>query len=357
MARAVYLITTGQITGVSASPEVFPDLFQTRLPGIEPIFEKDARALHPAAKTVVEAVSAVDPTVRYYALGSLELDAPALDREAVIAAVADADIVIAVVGERTGWAGNNIAGEGRTTADPSLKGNQNELITTLHDAGKRVISVVVSGRPLVLQSVHEASSAVLLAPLLGPVAGSVIADVLFGVTEPGGRTPATFPRHGGRIPLYHGHPLGSGYDHPAQPRHGNIDLADSRPLYPFGHGLGYTTFDASLDDVTVDGETLPVSGSVRNLGERTGTTVVQLYVRDEGASVVRPVRQLVDFRRVAVAGGAAEIFEFNVPLTRLAYTWPDGRRGLEAGEITVLLGLSSADIRAEAKVDAPSVVL
>ncbi|MBI4899819.1 MAG: glycoside hydrolase family 3 C-terminal domain-containing protein [Actinobacteria bacterium] len=357
MARAVYLITTGQISGVSASPEVFPDLFQIRLPGIEPIFEKDARALHPGAKTVVEAVTAVDPTVRYHELGSLEQDAPALDREATIAAVADADIVIAVVGERTGWAGNNTAGEGRTTADPVLKGNQNELITTLHNAGKRVVSVVVSGRPLVLQSVHEASSAVLLAPLLGPVAGAVIADVLFGVAEPGGRTPSTFPRHGGQIPLYHGHPLGSGYDHPTQPRHGNIDLVDSTPLYPFGHGLGYTTFDASLDHVTISRETLLVSGSVRNVGERTGTTVVQLYVRDEGASVVRPVRQLVDFSRVTVAGGAEETFAFSVPLARMAYTWPDGRRGLEAGEITVLLGLSSADIRAEAKVDVPTLVL
>ncbi|MFD4985276.1 glycoside hydrolase family 3 N-terminal domain-containing protein [Streptomyces sp. NPDC058374] len=356
MVKAISLLATGALPGQSASPDVFPDLFQVRLPGIEPAFEENARTLHPESVTVADAIRALDPTVRYHALGSLEQDAPALDPAAVAASVADADVVIAVVGERTGWAGNNTAGEGRTASNPTLPGNQTELVEALRDAGKRVVTVVVSGRPLLLEPVHEASAAVLLAPLLGPVAGAVIADVLYGVTEPGGRVPSTFPRRVGQIPMYHGHPIGSGHDHPTLPRHGYIDLTDSSPLYPFGHGLSYTTFDLTLEGVTVEDGTLKVAAQARNLGERDGSAVVQLYVRDEGATVVRPVRQLVDFARVPLTGSATEKVEFTVPLERLAYTWPDGRRGVESGEVTVLLGLSSADIRGEATVEVPGLV-
>jgi beta-glucosidase len=156
--------------------------------------------------------------------------------------------------------------------------------------------------------------------------------------------------------MYYGHPVGSGHDHPTLPRHGYIDLIDSGPLYPFGHGLSYTTFDLTLDSVTVEDGALKVAAQARNLGERDGSAVVQLYVRDEGATVVRPVRQLVDFTRVALTGSTTKKVEFTVPLERLAYTWPDGRRGVEAGEVTVLLGLSSADIRGEATVEVPELV-
>ncbi|MBC9822881.1 glycoside hydrolase family 3 N-terminal domain-containing protein [Terrabacter sp. MAHUQ-38] len=357
MAHSLYLIANGQLPGVSGAPDVLPDLFQTPLPGIEPIFEELARDLHPEATTVAEAVRAIDPASQYLALGSLKADAPSIDVKAVSQALADLDVVIAVVGERTGWTGNNTSGEGRTTANPALSGNQEEFIKAVRAAGKPVVTVVVSGRPLLLEAVHEASAAVVLAPLLGPAAGPAIADVLFGVTEPGGRTPSTFPRHGGQIPMYHGHPLGSGHDHPTLPRHGYVDLKDSSPLYPFGHGLTYTSFDLALTDVTVTADTLHARAAVRNVGKRTGTSVVQLYVRDEEATVVRPVRQLVDFGRITLAAGVSEDVDFVVPLRRLAYTWPDGRRGLEAGQVTLLLGRSSADICDQRTVDVPQIVL
>lgn len=355
--QAISRIVTGQVPGVQSSPDVFPDLFQTKLPGIEPIFEEGARRVHPEAVTVLDAIRAIDPDARHHALGSLAADAPAIDTAAVEAAVGDDDVVIAVVGERTGWVGNHTAGEGRTTANPVLPGNQTELIQALHAAGKRVVTVVVSGRPLLLEPVHEASAAVLLAPLLGQVAGPMIADILFGVAEPGGRTPSTFPRHLGQLPMYHGHPVGSGYDHPTMPRHGYIDLRDSSPLYPFGHGLTYTTFDIALEVVHIDGADLHVRATVTNTGPRAGTAVVQVYARDEAAAIVRPVRQLVDFARAHLDAGATDSIEFVVPLNRLAYTWPDGRRGIEAGDVTVLLGLSSADIRDETTVEVPTVVL
>ncbi|MFI6792090.1 beta-glucosidase [Nonomuraea sp. NPDC050383] len=355
--QAIARIAAGQVPGVQTSPDVFPDLFQTKLPGIEPVFEEGARRLHPDALTVLEAVRALDPKVAYHPLGSLEADAPAIDSSAVEAAAADADVVIAVVGERTGWVGNHTAGEGRTTANPALPGNQTALVETLHAAGKRVVTVVISGRPLLIEPVHRASAAVLLAPLLGHVAGATIADVLYGVTEPGGRTPSTFPRHLGQIPMYHGHPAGSGHDHPTLPRHGYIDLPDSSPLYPFGHGLTYTSFDLTLEEARLEGDVVRVHATVHNTGPRAGTAVVQLYARDEAGSVVRPVRQLVDFARVPVEAGANQDIGMVVPLERLAYTWPDGRRGVEAGEVTLLLGLSSADIRHTRTIDVPELVL
>jgi beta-glucosidase len=249
--------------------------------------------------------------------------------------------------------GNHSAGEGRTVAQLRLPGNQTELVEALAATGTPVITVVVSGRPLLLERVHDVSAAVVLAPLLGPAAGPAIADVLHGISEPGGRTPSTFPRHIGQVPVYHGHPIGSGYDHPTLRRYGYVDLPDSTPLYPFGHGLTFTTFDVVLRDARVDEDALHVDCEVRNVGARSGTAVLQLYARHDAASVVRPVRQLVDFARVPVEADTTDSIRFVVPLERLAYTWLDGRRGVEAGAVTVLLGLSSADIRGTRTVEVP----
>jgi beta-glucosidase len=352
---AIARIVSGQVPGVESSPDVFPDLFQTRLPGIEPVFEQGARRLHADAASVLQAVRAVDPAAEYHEFGSFEHSD--LDVAALTAAVVDVDVVIAVLGERTGWVGNHTAGEGRTVAHPALPGNQNELVTALERAGKRVVSIVVTGRPLLLESIHDASSAVMVAPLMGPVAGRVIVDVLFGAVDPSGHTPSTFPRHVGQVPLYHGAPVGSGYDHPTLPRYGYVDLHDSSPLYPFGHGLTYTTFQLEFDETQFEAGRFRARARVRNCGDRTGTAVVQLYARDEAGSVVRPARQLVDFTRLHLASGAVEVIEFQVPLERLAYTWPDGRRGVESGEVTLLLGLSSADIRDSSTLDVPQLLL
>jgi len=348
---AIARIVTGQVEGAEASPDVFPDLFQTRLPGIEPVFEEGARRLHPDSVTVLQAIQSLDGDVTHRPYGSFDDDG--LDIDGLTAAVADADVVIAVVGERTGWVGNHTAGEGRTTANPTLPGNQNALLAALHATGTPVVTVVVAGRPLLLQEAHDSSAAVLLAPLLGPVAGPAVADVLFGHAEPGGRTPSTFPRHLGQVPLHHGAPAGSGYDHPELPRLGYVDLPDSTPLYPFGHGLTFTDFELDLIVAAVQDGAVDVYAKLQNTGRRAGTAVVQLYARDEGASVVRPVRQLVDFVRVEVEAGQAADLRLQGPLERLAYTWPDGRRGVEAGPVTMLLGLSSADIRCWSTVEVP----
>lgn len=356
ISTAIARIVAGEVPGVEPAPEVFPDLFQTRLPGVEPVFEASARRLHPEAVTVLDALRAIDAHVQHHPSGNFDGEA-VFDLDALTAAVADADVVVAVVGERCGWVGNHTAGEGRTTAEPTLPGDQVDLVRALYAAGKRVVTVVVAGRPLLLEAVHDASAAVVYAPLLGPAAGAAIADLLFGVIEPAGRTPSSFPRHLGQVPMYHGHPIGSGYDHPTRARLGYIDLVDSRPLYPFGHGLSYTSFELTLEQAEFERGSFRVRAGVRNVGERSGTTVVQLYARDEEGTVVRPVRQLIDFARMSLDVGDRAEAEFEVPLERLAYTWPDGRRGVEAGAVTLLAGFSSADISAEATVEVPELVL
>ncbi|MFJ3778969.1 glycoside hydrolase family 3 N-terminal domain-containing protein [Streptomyces sp. NPDC090075] len=335
-------VLEGKVPGVDPATFNFTDIFQTRMPGMDGTFERVARDLHPEALTVLDAVRQSDANVEFASVGSFEKDG-SLDAGIVRAAVDNADVVLAVLGERTGWVGNNTAGEGQSSVSPSLPGDQEELLELLAGTGKPVVSVVISGRPLLLATAARVSSAVLLAPLLGEEGGATIAGTLFGRINPSGKLPSTFPRHLGQIPLYHGHHHGSGYDHPTGTRHGYGDLDVQGPLYAFGHGLSYTTFEIDVAEqaVELDGGTIRARLTVANTGTVDGETVVQLYARDEFATVVRPVRQLIAFQRVALAAGESRELVLEAPVERLHYTLIDGSRGIEPGEITVLAGLDS----------------
>ena len=354
-------VRTGQVPGIDPETFIFTDIFQARMPGMDPVFEQRARDLHPDMGTVADALRRLDGTVEFAPLGSFDGDAPPLTQEAVTAAIGTADLVVALLGERTGWVGNNTAGEGQSTASPGLPGDQERLVELIAASGTPLVTVVVSGRPLLLQQVHERSAAVLLAPLLGEEGPRVITAALYGQLNPSGKLPTTFPRHVGQVPMYHGHRYGSGYDHPTGSRHVWNDLPDGGPLYPFGHGLSYTRFDLRFDEsgpaAAVEGGTLRADLVVTNTGEHAGETVVQLYARDEEATVVRPVRQLLDFARVALEPGESRTVSFAAPLDRLAYTLLDGRRGFEAGDVTLLGAFSAADVRCETTVAAPALEL
>lgn len=347
-------LRNGEIPGIDPETFVFTDIFQARMPGIEPRFEATARATHPHAPTLLGALRAHSSTVTHVPLGSFLNDGSLLDDDLIAAAIAEADVVIAAVGERTGWVGNNTAGEGQTTAEPRLTGNQETLIHTIARAGVPVVTVVVSGRPLLLAQVAEQSNALVLAPLLGEHAGPAIADVLFGAVNPSGKLPSTFPRSVGQLPMYHGHHYGSGYDHPSGTRHGYNDLRDSAPLFAFGHGLSYTTFHvAPASEAAEDSGELGMSAVVTNTGPRVGATVVQLYARVDAAPVVRPVRQLLDFKRVQLAPGEAVEVRLSAPVTRLAYTGLDGARRAPDGPVTLSVGLASDDVRASSSTKLP----
>ncbi|MET9970897.1 glycoside hydrolase family 3 C-terminal domain-containing protein, partial [Streptomyces sp. NPDC006356] len=342
---AMQMIRSGQVPGIDPEKYIFTELFNTRIPGVGPRFEALTCEQYPDTPTLLAALRSVPGLdVTFVGTGSPDATEP-IDADAVTAAVRDADVVLAVVGERTGWAGEHTAGEGQASARLKLPGNQHELVSVLAGAGVPLVTVLITGRPLIVSDIAEASAAVVLAPLLGAHGPSTVADVLTGTVEPGGRLPMTFPRHVGQIPLFHGHPYGSGYGHPTGRRLGYNDL-EGGPLYPFGHGLGYTDLQVELLEARLsdDSETVTVRTRTTNQGDRDGSTVIQLYARDEHGSVVRPVRRLLDFARVAVPAGSTVETTLEAPLNRLFYTAADGTWGLEAGDVTVLVGTSSEQV-------------
>lgn len=258
-----------------------------------------------------------------------------------VAAAREADVCLAVVGDRAGMFGEGTSGEGCDAPDLRLPGVQDELLSALLDTGVPVVIVVVSGRPYALGSHADRAAAVVQAFLPGEEGGAALASILSGETAPSGRLPVQVPRHPGGQPATYLHP----------PLGGNsqgISNLDPTPAFPFGHGLSYTTFDysgltLSADDIATDGS-LDVTVDVRNSGERAGSEVVQLYLDDVQAQVTRPVRQLVGFARVDLAPGQAARVTFTVHADRTSFTGRDLRRIVEPGRIDVHVGRSVADL-------------
>jgi len=212
--------------------------------------------------------------------------------------------------------------------------------------------VLVAGRPLASARLHEHCAAVLMAWLPGHQGGAAVAEVLAGDVSPGGKLPITYPRSTGQVPVYYGHKVSGGRSHWKR------DYVDSpaAPLYPFGHGLSYTTF--ALSDASTARSELswhdPVTTTVTvtNTGDRAGDEVVQLYVRDPVASVTRPVLELKSFVRVGLAPGESRTVTFDTPVGQLGFYDRDLDYAVEPGRIDVFVGTSSADL-----VDAGSVTV
>jgi beta-glucosidase len=203
--------------------------------------------------------------------------------------------------------------------------------------------VLVAGRPAASALLHERCSGVVMAWLPGEEGAAAIADVLSGDTNPGGRLPISYPRTVGQVPVFYAHKASGGRSHPVG------DYVDelASALYPFGHGLSYTTFELSetrIAEPTVrwDGD-LVVEAHVTNTGERAGDEVVQLYTRDPQASVTRPEHELKSFLRLTLEPGETRRITFRVPIAQLGFYDRDLAYVVEPGAIEVFLGRSSAD--------------
>ncbi|MDQ0379830.1 beta-xylosidase/alpha-l-arabinosidase [Amycolatopsis thermophila] len=250
-----------------------------------------------------------------------------------------ADVCVAVVGDRAGLFGEGTSGEGCDAPDLRLPGVQDELLRELLATGTPVVVVVVSGRPYALGD-HPAA-ALVQAFMPGEEGGPALAGVLSGRTNPGGRLPVQVPRVAGAQPsTYLQPPLGGNSE--------GISNLDPSPLFPFGHGISYTTFEyseltLSAGEVPTDGA-VEISAVVRNSGARTGDEVVQLYVSDVQAQVTRPVRQLAGFARVTLDPGEKTTVTFRLHADRLAFTGLDLRRIVEPGTIEVFVGRSVDDL-------------
>jgi beta-glucosidase len=275
------------------------------------------------------------------------------DIPAAVAAARDADVVILYIGGKAGWYGDDLTEkEGGDTADIDLPPQQVELVKAVTDLGKPTVAVVAFGRPQGLSPVIDRLPAVITGYYGGPHQGEAIADALFGVTNPAGKLPVTLPRHVGQVPTHHGQHPGSGYRRTEADIHkGYLDMP-STPLFPFGHGLSYTTFDygpleLESDAVDVGGE-LRVSLTVTNTGDRRGTEVVQLYAADTATGVTLPAQQLIGFARVDLEPGASKTVSFEVPMSQLAYTGASDDLVMEPGPVDLSAGSSSSDLRSSA---------
>jgi beta-glucosidase len=265
-------------------------------------------------------------------------------------AAADADVALVFVGGRSGLTTDATVGEARDATDLALTGCQDALVDAVVGTGTPTVVVLVSGRVHAIPAIAATVPAVLQAWLPGEEGGSAIADVLFGRVAPSGRLPVSMPRTVGQVPIHHDHRRGGG----ASMFYGDYTDSPVTPLYAFGHGLSYTTFEYSDLTVAASGTTtdpVVLEVGITNTGGRAGTEVVQLYVRDEVASVVRPQQQLVGFGRVELEAGAGAVVRFDVHPSRLAFFDEAMRFVVEPGTFTFSCGGASDRAAAEVRVE------
>ena len=273
----------------------------------------------------------------------------------VVAAARRADVILVFLGEEA-----ILSGEAHCLADLNLIGSQSALLAALKQTGKPVVATVMAGRPLTIERDLPNCDALLYAFHPGTMGGPALANLIFGDVNPSGKTPVTFLRTVGQVPMYYSHNM-TGRPYNSEKLLSEIDLEAGQtslgntsyyldygpdPLFPFGYGLSYTDFaysDLSLDSDSYDaGGTVKVSFTLTNTGSRAGTEVVQLYVRDLVGSLTRPVRELKQFRRVTLDAGENRRIEMQLPVSELAFFGLDGVRKVEPGEFRLWVAGDSA---------------
>ncbi|GGK95064.1 beta-xylosidase/alpha-l-arabinosidase [Streptomyces flaveus] len=250
-----------------------------------------------------------------------------------------AELCVVAVGDRSGLFGRGTSGEGCDAADLELPDGQGALLDKALASGTPVVLVVLSGRPYALGRWADRCGAVVQAFFPGEEGGPAVAGVLSGRVNPSGRLPVSVPRDPAGQPwTYLAPPLG---------QRGEASSLDPTPLFPFGHGLSYTTYD--WQEPTVDADAFPTDGettlrlTVRNTGKRPGAELVQLYLHDPVGKVARPVARLVGYARVPLEAGESAEVHFTFPADLAAYTGPDGNRIVEPGELELRLAASCAE--------------
>lgn len=326
-------------------------------------------------KTVVDGIRSKLPASQVeYVRGCAIRDTTESNIDEAVRVANNADVVVAVVGgssardfkteyKETGAAVTDSktindmeCGEGFDRATLSLLGKQQQLLDALKQTGKPLVVVYIEGRPLVKNWADENADALLTAYYPGEQGGMAVADVLFGDYNPAGRLSVSVPRSVGQLPVYYNKKNPYGHDYVEMP---------VTPLYPFGYGLSYTTFEYSNLEVNpvenAEASSHPsllashslkveVSFDLTNTGSRDGEEVAQLYLRDEVASVVQPNRQLKKFQRVMLKSGERRRVSFVLNYDDLAVVTAGLQRVVEPGEFTVMVGSSSNDIRLEKKI-------
>lgn len=258
-----------------------------------------------------------------------------------VEAARDADVVLMVLGEneqlsREAWDFDHLGDR----AELELFGQQMDLAREIFALGKPTIVLLLNGRPLAVNELVDEADALIEGWYLGQETGHAVANVVLGEVNPGGKLPVTIPRSVGQLPVF--------YNHKPTARRGYL-FDDASPLFPFGYGLSYTSFDMSEprfenSEIGV-GETAIVEVDVTNTGDRAGDEVVQLYVRDDVASVTRPVLELKGFERVTLEPGETRTVRFELNEAALAVWNLDMEREVEPGTFTISAGPNSVDLQ------------
>jgi beta-xylosidase len=290
--------------------------------------------------TVVDALRAEGITVTGYAPGCTVRTLDESGFAEAVSSTRSADVIVAVVGDEAGLFGHGTSGEGCDIDELKIPGVQQELLHALADTGKPVVAVLVTGRPYAIGGVADRLAAIVQAFFPGEEGGQAVAGVLTGRVNPSGKLPVELPRDVGAQPSTYLRSKNAA-------QHGG-SAVDPTPLFAFGHGLSYTTFEyadleLSAAEVPTDG-TVEVSCTVRNTGPVAGTEVVQLYLGDPVSTVVRPVQWLAGFARAELAPGEAAQVTFRVHADRAAFSGQGLTKIVEPGTITVNLGGSSDDL-------------
>jgi len=281
---------------------------------------------------------------RSWSADKVDLTPPEVNRRLIREAVATArkaDVVVMVLGDneqtsREAWSDTHMGD--RATLD--MIGQQEELARAIFALGKPTVVILLNGRPLSVNYLAERAPALIEGWYLGQETGNAVADVVFGRFNPGGKLPVSFARHVGQLPVY--------YNRKPTARRGYL-FESTAPLYPFGYGLSYTTFQMSeprLAQPTVGmGQNAEVTVHVANTGTREGDEVVQLYIRDDEASVTRPVMELKKFRRVTLRPGERRTVSFTVTPDDLSFWNLAMKRVVEPGTFTIMAGPNSVDLK------------
>lgn len=294
-----------------------------------------------AMPTLREALAAEFPDAELTYTQGTSVDGGELDGlHDAIEVAARADVVVLALGDRAGLFGRGTSGEGCDAEDLSLPGAQQQLLDAVLATGTPTVVVMLAGRPYVLGEAVDEAAAILEAFFVGEEGTGVIAGVLSGRVNPSGRLPVSIPATPGVHPsTYLAAPLA---------RHNGVTNVDPTPAFPFGHGIGYSPFawtDAAQSATSVTtNDAVTVSIRVANAGDRAGAEVVQLYLHDPYASVVRPVQQLVGYAKVWLAPGQSATVSFEVHADLTSFTGVDYRRIVEPGLIELGFGRSSSDL-------------
>ncbi len=271
--------------------------------------------------------------------------------EEAVKAAKKSEIAVVVVGENE-WQKEDkkgTSGEGYDVATLELTGRQLELVQKVHATGTPTVVVLINGRALAIPWIDENIPGIVEAWIPGEKGGEAVADVLFGDVNPSGKIPVTFPRHVGQLPVYYNHKPSKSYWLEKGWGNSYADLKESGPLYEFGYGLSYTTFEyGNLEfSSTTIGKygTTTVSCVIKNTGEMAGAEIVQMYIRDKISSVVRPVKELKGFKKIKLEPDETKTVSFEIGEKELKMLNKDLDWVVESGEFEIMIGSSSKDIR------------